>query len=157
MGKVYLALYKGNGGDLYDRLSDWLIRKVTKGQYSHCEIAVEKFEFFSGDYYPDIHFDCYTSSPRDGGVRHKVINLHDGKWDLIELPHITEARVQRYFALTKGKPYDWWGALGIAFGTKHRRDKFFCSEWCFNLINQSEEGWRFSPNQLAEIFKKEKK
>ncbi|TRC16929.1 enoyl-CoA hydratase, partial [Mannheimia haemolytica] len=26
--------------------------------------------------------------------------------------------------------------------------------WCFNLIKQSDEGWRFSPNQLVAIFKK---
>ncbi|HHF3932515.1 TPA: enoyl-CoA hydratase, partial [Haemophilus influenzae] len=34
--------------------------------------------------------------------------------------------------------------------------KYFCSEWCFNAICGSESGWRFSPNQLAAIFNKEK-
>lgn len=153
MSKVYLALYKGNGGSLYDRVTDWLIRKITKGQYSHCEIAVEKTEFLSGDYYPHITYDCYSSSPRDGGVRRKVIDLKDGKWDLIELPNITAEQVKRYYTQTQGSKYDWWGMLGIAFGIKQKRSRFFCSEWCFNLIKQSDEGWRFSPNQLALIIR----
>ncbi|MDE4020835.1 enoyl-CoA hydratase, partial [Glaesserella parasuis] len=31
---------------------------------------------------------------------------------------------------------------------------FFCSEWCFNAMFNSEQGWRFSPNQLAVILNK---
>lgn len=38
------------------------IAKATRGEYSHCEIAVRL---------PDGQFDCYTSSHRDGGVRCK--------------------------------------------------------------------------------------
>lgn len=153
MDKVYLALYKGTGGSLYDRLTDWLIRKITKGQYSHCEIVVAKSEI-KDHYHREEWFECYSSSPRDGGVRQQVINLNDGKWDLIELPNVRESQVITYFKQTKGKPYDWRGMLGIAFGIKQKQDKYFCSEWCFNLINNSDEGWRFSPNQLAVIFKR---
>lgn len=153
MSKVYLALYKGTGGSLYDRVTDWLIRKITKGQYSHCEIASEQTEFLSGDYYPYVTYDCYTSSPRDGGVRHKEIDLKDGKWDLIELPNITAEQVKRYYTKTQGRGYDWWGMLGIALGIKHKRSKFFCSEWCFNAILGNDEGWRFTPNHLAAIFR----
>lgn len=153
VSNIYLALYKGSGGSLYDRVTDWLIRKITKGQYAHCEIAVEQQRFWSGVYQPEISYDCYSSSPRDGGVRHKVIDLDDGKWDLIELPNLTAEQVQRYFAQTQGKCYDWWGMLGIALGIKHKRSKFFCSEWCFNAILGNDEGWRFTPNHLAAIFR----
>lgn len=152
MDKVYLALYKGTGGSLYDRLTDWLIRKITKGQYSHCEIVVQKIEI-KDHYHRYEWFECYTSSPRDGGVRQKEINLNDGKWDLIELPKLKESEVKDYFTKTSGKPYDWRGMLGVVFGIKHKKDKYFCSEWCFNLIKQSDDGWRFNPNQLAVIFK----
>ncbi|OBX04200.1 enoyl-CoA hydratase, partial [Gallibacterium salpingitidis] len=63
---VYLALYKGkrSGKSLYAhwcRLCDLLIRKCTRGKYSHCEIAVKK----------DGFYECYSSSVRDGGVRKK--------------------------------------------------------------------------------------
>lgn len=153
MYKVYLALYKGSGGSLYDHFTDWLIRKVTKGKYSHCEIAVQKSEI-KDHYHREVWYECYSSSPRDSGVRQTVINLDDGKWDLIELSNVHEQQIKAYFAGTKGKPYDWRGVFGIVLGIKQKRDKYFCSEWCFNLIKNSNEGWRFSPNQLAEIFKK---
>ncbi len=157
--KIYLALYKGKKtgkkpAALLARLSDWLTRKLTKGKYSHCEIAVEKYEFIPGDPHPIITYDCYSSSIRDGGVRLKNMLLERDKWDLIELNNVTEADVKRYFNSTKGLKYDWWGAFGIILGIKQKRSRFFCSEWCFNAIRDSKEGWRFSPNQLAVIFKK---
>lgn len=45
MSKVYLALYKGRKSGrtpkaLAMRLADWVIRKATRGIYSHCEIAL---------------------------------------------------------------------------------------------------------------------
>lgn len=63
MSKVYLALYKGrkqikSPKDLIYRFIDWGIRKATRGEYSHCEIAIQM---------PDGQFDCYSSSFRDGG------------------------------------------------------------------------------------------
>lgn len=90
MYKVYLALYKGSGGSLYDRLTDWLIRKITKGKYSHCEIAVKKETNFTDRYDCEEYYECYSSSVRDGGVRKKVIHLDDGKWDLIKLNNVVE-------------------------------------------------------------------
>lgn len=142
MSKVYLALYKGTGGSLYDRITDWLIRKVTQGQYSHCEIAVAQGEY---------RYDCYTSSPRDGGVRHKAIELKDGKWDLIALSEVTAEQVKRYYAKTRGCKYDWWGALGVVFGVKQKRSRYFCSEWCGEVLGLR-ESWRFSPNDLVVII-----
>lgn len=161
MDKVYLALYKGKKTGrkptaLLARFSDWLTRKLTKGAYSHCEIAVERIEYTSGHHYEhEIHYDCYSSSIRDGGVRCKEIDLNDkNKWDLVLLNDVTEADVKFYFNVTKGHKYDWWGAIGIVLGIKQKRSKYFCSEWCFNAIKGGDQGWRFSPNQLAAIFKK---
>lgn len=154
MYKVYLALYKGSGGSLYDRLTDWLIRKITKGKYSHCEIAVKKETNFTDRYDCEEYYECYSSSVRDGGVRKKVIHLDDGKWDLIKLNNVTEAQIEYYYRITKDKKYDWFGAVGIILGIKERRDKFFCSEWCFNVITLSTDGWRFSPNDLAIIARR---
>lgn len=159
--KIYLALYKGKKtgkkpAALLARLSDWLTRKLTKGVYSHCEIAVMKEAFVSGHHYEtEVTYECYSSSIRDGGVRCKEIDVSDSsKWDLIELNNVTEADVKRYFNSTRGLKYDWWGAFGIVLGIKQKRSRFFCSEWCFNVIKGGYDGWRFSPNQLAVIFKK---
>ncbi|OOF39527.1 enoyl-CoA hydratase [Rodentibacter rarus] len=152
--QIYLALYKGKPKNRLERLQDGIIRFFTKGQYSHCEIAIARQEQW-GQYDYRAHYDCYTSSPRDGGVRCKSINVADRtKWDLIPLDNVTEAQIKAYFNRTSGATYDWWGVLGIVLGIKQKRSKYFCSEWCFNAITGSEEGWRFSPNDLAIIFKK---
>lgn len=146
--KVYLALYKGrkkgsNLTALLARFSDWLTRKLTKGEYSHCEIVLVN----------DGLSLCYSASVRDGGVRKKEMILDHEKWDLITLEKVSEFQVRQYFEKTKGAKYDFWGALGIVFGIKQKRSKFFCSEWCFNAIKNSDQGWRFSPNDLNEIFR----
>ncbi|WKT00552.1 enoyl-CoA hydratase [Gallibacterium salpingitidis] len=159
MSEVYLALYKGkrDGHSLYSywcRLGDWLIRKFTRGIYSHCELAVKKETNFTDRYDCDTYYECYSSSVRDGGVRCKIIDVTNGKWDLIKLDNITAAQIEYYYRLTKGRKYDWLGAIGIILGIKDRRDKFFCSEWCANAITLKTDGWRFSPNDLAVIARR---
>lgn len=139
MSKVYLAMYKAEGNWV-----DKIIRLFTGKPYSHCELAVANGEKYL----------CYSSSPRDGGVRYKLMHLGEDKWDLIPLDNVTEEKIKAYFNRTCGKAYDWWGAIGIVLCVKQKRSKYFCSEWCFNAIYNSEEGWRFSPNKLAQILLK---
>ncbi|OOF43535.1 hypothetical protein BKK49_00320 [Rodentibacter rarus] len=42
--QIYLALYKGKPKNRLERLQDGIIRFFTKGQYSHCEIAIARQE-----------------------------------------------------------------------------------------------------------------
>lgn len=113
MAKIYLALYKGRKTiktpkDLAFRIIEWVIRKVTGGQYSHCEIAVPVA-------FSDGLFDCYSSSFRDGGVRCKRMQLPAEKWDLIALDN-QQIVMERLFSLwrnTKGKRYDLLGVLCV--------------------------------------------
>ena len=147
--KIYLALYKGRrdgtGTQVWAaRFSDWLTRVLTRGQYSHCEIAVA----LDGG-----QFECYSSSIRDGGVRCKTMPLPAAKWDLIELPDSSgslKTNLAAVFAQTQGQRYDLAGALGVVFKTRQRHDRWFCSEWCGQVLGLS-EAWRFSPNDLAVI------
>ncbi|MDA3978178.1 enoyl-CoA hydratase, partial [Gallibacterium sp. AGMB14963] len=81
-------------------------------------------------------------------------NLDDGKWDLILLSGVSESQIVYFYQLTKGRKYDWFGALGLIFLIPERRDKYFCSEWCARAINYGCEGWRFSPSHLATIFRR---
>lgn len=148
--KIYLALYKGHragtGWRVWAaRLTDRLTRKLTRGQYSHCEIAVD----IGGGKY-----ECYSASVRDGGVRSKTMPLPKGKWDLIPLPGLNEDKVRIFFKETCHRPYDLWGALGVVFKFRQRGKQWFCSEWCAQTIGLP-EGWRFSPNDLAAVFRKE--
>lgn len=152
MSKVYLALYKGHrdgkGVRVWvSRLGDWLTRKLTRGIYSHCEIAIRVNH---------KTYHCYSASVRDGGVRVKMMDLSANKWDLIPLDYKVAKKVQHYFLSTAAEPYDWLGALGVVLKTKQDSHKFFCSEWCFNALFGGSNGWRFSPNDLAAIVKGKK-
>ena len=150
--QIYLALYKGRrdgtGAQVWAaRFSDWLTRVLTRGQYSHCEIAVA----LDGG-----QFECYSSSIRDGGVRCKTMPLPAAKWDLIELPDSSgslKTNLAAVFAQTQGQRYDLPGALGVVFKTRQRHDRWFCSEWGGQVLGLSEP-WRFSPNDLSVIARR---
>lgn len=158
MSKVYLALYKGrkqiqSSKDLMYRIIDWVIRKATRGEYSHCEIAVRL---------PDGQFDCYSSSFRDGGVRCKRMELPSDKWDLIELPkpNLTYGRTMKLWRETKGRKYDIKGVLAVksifrSLKFRQSPNKWFCSEWCAYVIGFGEP-FLYSPVDLAEAMKQER-
>ncbi|WP_308186166.1 hypothetical protein [Neisseria subflava] len=148
--QIYLALYKGRrdgtGWRVWvARFTDGLTRVLTRGRYSHCEIAVREHTQASV-------YTCYSASIRDGGVRCKVMPLPEAKWDLIPLPSTPEAheQLQRVWTATEGQGYDLRGALGIAFGLPQNRRRWFCSEWCAAALGLP-AGWRWSPNDLAAI------
>ena len=162
VNRIYLAFYKHKRDwreEPVKAAADAITRFFTKGDYSHCELVIERLAFTGGHHYEcETVFDCYSSSVQDGGVRCKQIDMANSeKWDLVPVEGVTENQIKVYFNRTCGKKYDWWGAIGIALGIKQKRSKYFCSEWCFNAIYNSEEGWRFSPNQLAAMFKREEK
>ena len=147
---IYLALYKGrrdgSGWRVWSaRFTDWLTRKLTRGQYSHAEIAVRLPETADGQEY-----ECYSASIRDKGVRRKVMPLPSAKWDLIELPDSVGERLHGLWEETQGQGYDLPGAFGVVFGLPENRRRWFCSEWVGKALGLA-ESWRFSPNDLAVI------
>lgn len=148
---IYLALYKGHRegkslAALKARFGDWITRKITRGKYSHCEIAVD---CFNGS------FECYSSSIRDGGVRKKVMPLPSEKWDLVELPASMLLTLKSTFRDLEGRHYDWTGALGTILKIRQNPEKWFCSEFCAAVMGLP-DGWRFSPNDLAAVAKMQK-
>jgi len=144
---IYIAFYKGRGGNWWQRLQDSLIRFFTRGEYSHCEIAVDMFN-------PNNICECTTSSPRDGGVRLKNMQLPPDKWQLIPLHGYSRANVIDFYALHVGKKYDWLGVLGFVLRTKQSPNRYFCSEYVAEFLDFPEP-WRFSPNDLHAILKRE--
>lgn len=113
--KVKVVFYKGKGN-----IINWLIRKWTRSEYSHCEIVLNEN-------------DCYSSSARDGGVRHKVIDISNTeKWDVLEIEWVNGFLVMDYFKKTNHLTYGWKGLLlGQLFNIRYDVDTSdFCSEWC---------------------------
>lgn len=145
--QVYLALYKGKKSGKgvkvkLARLTDWTIRKITRGQYSHCEIAID----LGGK------FECYSASLRDGGVRRKLIYLTPDKWDLIELPENVAQQARDLYRQTLGAKYDVWGVFGVVLKCHSGSlKKWFCSEWCAKVLKLTHPA-QYSPNDLARSF-----
>lgn len=147
---IYLALYHGRRGGTglkvwAARFTDGLTRVLTRGRYSHCELAVRLPETADGQEY-----ECYSASLRDKGVRMKVMPLPETKWDLIALPDSVGGRLHGLWEATQGQGYDLPGAFGVVFGLPENRRRWFCSEWVGAALGLS-ESWRFSPNDLAVI------
>ncbi|WP_244322649.1 MULTISPECIES: hypothetical protein [Pseudomonas] len=132
---IQLALYKAPG-DLYDRL----IRIWTRSPYSHCELILEDGRFAS-------------SSPRDGGVRAKLIEPDPAVWDFLPLPWVREEMVEELLQAEHGSGYDWIGILGsqiLPVGIQSQ-SRWFCSEFCAQAIGL-EQPQRYSPGSLFETM-----
>ena len=126
-------------------MSDFLIRQFTHGKYSHCEIAVQtELPAF---------YECFTSSIRDGGVRSKTLILKEDHWDKIEI-NIDLHKMMEFYTKTKGCKYDLLGCLGILTSKiKHRKSKYFCSEWCAEVLGYKNSE-KISPNELYKAMTK---
>jgi hypothetical protein len=141
-----LAFYKGTCGGVWDKAIDiW-----TRGEYSHVELWLDG---------PVHRARCYSSSPRDGGIRYSIIDLDSGKWDAIALPFTEMDRwiIERHISDLGHKKYDWLGILGfvLPWGEHDDKDRF-CSEICLDLIQtrgylMQYKAWEVSPVKLAAI------
>ncbi len=149
MSKVCLAFYKGrkkvtNVKTALFRFTDWLTRTSTKGEFSHVELVI---------HYDDMGYDCYSSSSRDGGVRCKHIDVETDNWVLVHID-ADVLQIKRYYDETKHQKYDLLGAIASTIPFIQLKNRQFCSEWVFNAIKiGSKAGWRFSPNDLFEMFR----
>lgn len=117
---VEIAFYKAENGKFFEKLMAW----VQGSKFSHVEIVIDNF--------------CYSSSQRDGGVRQKVINLHNGKWELFDMDIPFSHKGVRFFQLTNKYKYDWFGAiLNLVFKLNRNvsPNRFYCSEWCIECLN----------------------
>ncbi|WP_153446923.1 enoyl-CoA hydratase [Vibrio algicola] len=158
MNKIYIAFYCGRKKidspiALLYRFIDFMIRVVTWGKFSHCELAVKTTNGYL----------CYSSSGRDGGVRQKIIDIKTDNWRLVDVTNTANLNdINHYFHLTNEGKYDYFGALGAVLPFIKCKRRYFCSEWVYNALkysmqNPSEDGSRFSPNDLWIMYGKVEK
>jgi hypothetical protein len=118
----------------------WLVRKVDRGPYSHCELIFG--DGLSG-----------SASWMDGGVRAKRIEYDAGKWDFIELPDHLEAEARLWFGKHDGQGYDLLGNLRFVWWLVRESQKdWFCSEAMAAALGHLEP-WRHGPNGLAAVLR----
>jgi len=148
MSKTIIAFYKGTKKENPEaRLLDRAICVFTRSRFSHCEIVFDYSAVTKLGY-------SYSSSPRDGGVRSKLIDFNSGKWELYEVPCIRDTdKVIEFFNAQYGRKYDWFGAIGATIPIfDHNPQKWFCSEIvadCLDLGNP----WTYTPEDLYRYYK----
>jgi hypothetical protein len=125
-----MAFYKGKG-DWKDRL----IRLWSRCTYSHVELVISRNE--------DGRSLCLSSSPRDGGVRMKWIELDQANWDVVEIGRANqEPSVTVWGAMNMGAAYDWMALIGLVIRPiKGSQKKFMCSEAVAAALDL-DEPWR---------------
>lgn len=112
-----LAMYKGPPTDAVHIISHYATRLWTWSDYSHGELVVDGV--------------CYSSSGRDGGVRHKVINLNSGRWDLFDITD--DESIKRdalaWFDVHDGDKYDYRNIVRFVLPfVGHDENKWVCYE-----------------------------
>jgi hypothetical protein len=129
-----LAFYKGAGK------MDGLIRWWTKSQFSHVEMVFD-IATPATEHGPPAPPLCWSSSARDGGVRFKTIPLDDGKWILVDLPHVEpaiELAIRVWCSSLVGSPYGFLDVLRFVLPfLRSKRKQWFCSEAVLSAL-QSE-------------------
>ena len=74
-----LAFYLAENGTFFDKLiASWSGLGKGGARFSHVELVIGEPE---GE--PPL---CFSSSPRDGGVRTKHIDLSSGHWEIVDVP-----------------------------------------------------------------------
>jgi hypothetical protein len=132
-GRVFLAFYRKEGN-----FGDKLIRWRTNSEFSHTELVVSGV--------------CYSSSPRDGGVRSTRVSslTNRDSWELVELDAALATQILLFFKQTSGRGYDYLGTVvGQVWGLYNvqERSKFFCSEWCAAALGL-QRPYQYSPGAL---------
>lgn len=125
--QVYAAFYLGKI-KLNKRAEIWdqIITMIDGSPFSHVELVVPL---------GNSEYICYSSSPRDGGVRVKQMKLDPDVWILYPVS-LDINFLELIFNAEKGKSYDWLGLIATKvrwFPTS--ADKWYCSELVAYILN----------------------
>ena len=132
-----IIFYIAKNGDYRDKfISFW-----TRGPYSHCELL-----FSDGV--------CFSSSPRDGGVRFKTFEILPTHWDTKEVLTDKEEEIKKWCETQVGKKYDWLGVVGLSLlhmPWVQDKKQWYCSEICIAALDKVGAlnlPMEMNPNQL---------
>lgn len=133
--KIEVIFYKGKGDFL-----DKLIRLFTRSIYSHCEVKIGNI--------------FYGVNPAHNKVSKYYRDFKKEDWDSIKI-NITKKNFEIFFSYTKNKKYDWKGIFfSQIFPFKiHSKNKYFCSEWCAELLGL-DRPYKYSPKKLFRYLNK---
>lgn len=141
MKTIYLASYKSR-----ETFVDKAIQWITKGSYSHSEIFImDEYGYVIG----------ITSAGTEGGVKLRPVINDPSKWDLIELPFVSEQQIYDWYDVNKSDKYDWFGIVRFLFpfALPQHQSAWFCSECCADII-KFKDAWRYDPSTLHDAVER---
>lgn len=118
---VMLAMYRGPHLDVKAWIVHIAICIRTLSWYSHCELV--------------IHGVCWSASPRDGGVRGKVIDLDSGHWSVFPIDGADADYALAYFKARRGWKYSWRGFWRYVLPfVKQKPNEALCGQICAGAL-----------------------
>lgn len=139
---IYLAFYRGEGRFL----SDTLVQRVTRSEFSHCELFVSDTPPRHGDTYR-----CISAVGKQGGVCIRDITFRPGAYAFLPVPWAPRDTFDRA-ARHLGKGYDYWGLLmtQLVNMRRHAPDRWFCSKLCARAMGLKDPH-TYAPGDLKRI------
>ena len=61
-------------------------------------------------------------------------------------------RTFEFYNMTEGKKYDYLGVIGIVFGNNDMPNRYFCSEWCAEVLGIPNSS-KITPAKLYRLYK----
>ena len=128
MKSTHLAFYIADQGKLLDRI----ISMVDGSPYSHCELIIRDLS--------NNHYDCISSSNRDGGLRRKTIDMNGKHWNLVPVQCDLEYAI-RWFDKRQNLKYDYLALIRTIIPIFYNPErKLFCSEACADMLELIDSG-----------------
>lgn len=129
-------------------VSSALLRAFLWSEWSHCALMIDGEVYEATAKHGVIHRSL--GAFLEGTDRHHRVTVTVTAMQQLALRTLAESQL--------GRPYDWAGALGIAFRRNWEEDDaWFCSEfvaWLFQSVGRPlvhKPGWRVTPPDLAQI------
>ena len=139
---IYLAFYRGEGRFL----SDTLVQRITRSEFSHCELFISTHPPQPGQTHR-----CISAAGKFGGVHMRDVTFRAGAYEFVPVPWApadTFDRAQRHL----GKGYDYWGLLMTQFINmrRHNPDRWFCSKLCARAMGLA-DAHTYAPGDLKRV------
>ena len=130
--RIKIAYYIGG-----TRFIDRIIRLWSRSSISHCEIVFDEL--------------CCSSSPRDRGVRCKIIDLNNGKWEVVEYEIPIEENPFIWFRENNGKRYSYGTIINFIVKIFPKSsERYICTESI--LLSLGIEEKCMSPSEMYTLL-----
>lgn len=139
---IYLAFYRGEGRFL----SDTLVQRITRSEFSHCELFKSSTPPLAGQTHR-----CISAAGKYGGVYSRDVTFREGAYEFVPVPWAPDDTFERA-GRHLGKGYDYWGLLMTQLVNlrRHTPDRWFCSKLAARAMGLA-DAHTYAPGDLKRV------